>query len=81
MPHKHMPRRRCRPAVAKVGDQGISDVGEQRQDEDTAGLGLGDRQHALAPADGIEAELPEVARTQAVASREQQDGVVTTTDR
>ena len=27
VPHKHMPRRRCRPAVAKVGDQGISDVG------------------------------------------------------
>ena len=28
----------------------------------------------------VEAELPEVARTQAIAGREQQDGVVTTAD-
>ena len=80
VPDKHISRLGRRPAVPEVGDQGVSDVGEQRQGEDAAGLGLGERQHVLPPVDGIEAELPEVARTQAVPGREQQDGIVTTAD-
>ena len=58
VPDKHVPRCRCRPAVPEVGEQSVSDLGEQRQGEDAAGLGLRDRQHALPPVNGVEAELP-----------------------
>ena len=41
VPDEHVPRCRRRPAVPEVGEQGVSDLGEQRQGEDAAGLGLG----------------------------------------
>jgi hypothetical protein len=73
---KDLARGRGGTAIAKIGRQGLGNLGQQRERQWSAGLRLPNRDESASPLHIVEAELPDVRGAHSVADREQEHGVV-----